>query len=263
MANNQYLQEGFSQDVKDDQYFIGNDVASENGNLHGTENGNDGQNAEGQSQQVGTPSGRNDDRELFVGGLRENGFGNIIETENRLQEYFGQYGCIERIKVPEDPIKKGPRGFAYIVFNSAEAIERAVNISVHIINGQFIYVKKAEDHPCSIQVLCHTRCVDIEIFFDLDEICEISCRRVAGMNWLFQFNLGSEQVADELLKNDNIYGNEVVMTKSSCAPAENGSPVGSLNISEEGSSPPGHIIRSVSPASPASSGEMLINYGSV
>lgn len=64
MANNQD-QEDFSQDVKDDQHFNGEDTG-ENGNEHGTENGNengsDGQNENEQAQQGEASSGRDDDR---------------------------------------------------------------------------------------------------------------------------------------------------------------------------------------------------------
>lgn len=73
MANNQDLQEDFSQDVKDDQHFNGDDDTGENGNEHGTENGNengnDGQNESDQAQHQGeASSGRDDDRlvEIFL-----------------------------------------------------------------------------------------------------------------------------------------------------------------------------------------------------
>lgn len=66
MANNQDLQEDFSQDVKDDQHFNGDDGTGENGNEHGTENGNengnDGQNENDQAQQGEASAGRDDDR---------------------------------------------------------------------------------------------------------------------------------------------------------------------------------------------------------
>lgn len=69
MANNQELQEDFSQDVKDDQHLNGEEATGENGRDNGTENGNDNGNDNGandnensENAQSYDASGRDDDR---------------------------------------------------------------------------------------------------------------------------------------------------------------------------------------------------------
>lgn len=67
MASNQELQEDFSQDVRDDQHFNGDEASGENGTDNGTENGTENGNGNNgaqldDGQQGEAPSGRDDDR---------------------------------------------------------------------------------------------------------------------------------------------------------------------------------------------------------
>jgi len=82
--------------------------------------------------------GKNDDRKLFVGGLS-------WETkEPKLKEYFGKYGEIENINIKTDPNTGRSRGFAFLVFKEATAIDQVINAGSHVIDGKKIDPKKAK-----------------------------------------------------------------------------------------------------------------------
>lgn len=67
----------------------------------------------------------------------------ILSTEE-LREHFSQYGDIESINVKTDPQTGRSRGFAFIVFSAAEAIEKVTAVSEHIINNKKVDPKKAK-----------------------------------------------------------------------------------------------------------------------
>ncbi|MCL4137657.1 UNVERIFIED_CONTAM: hypothetical protein GTU68_027424 [Idotea baltica] len=113
---------------------------------NGVENGEsavakdaNGENAENmQDSGAADAPGRDDDRKLFVGGL------SWETTEKELREYFSKYGEIESINVKTDPNTGRSRGFAFIVFNVAEAIDKIIEVSEHTINGKKVDPKKAK-----------------------------------------------------------------------------------------------------------------------
>lgn len=82
--------------------------------------------------------GRDDDRKLFVGGLSWD------TQEKELKEYFTTYGAIESINVKTDPTTGRSRGFAFIVFDSAETIDKITEVKEHTINGKKVDPKKAK-----------------------------------------------------------------------------------------------------------------------
>lgn len=61
-----------------------------------------------------------------------------------LRDHFGAYGEIESINVKTDPNTGRSRGFAFIVFNNAEAIDKVVAAGDHIINNKKVDPKKAK-----------------------------------------------------------------------------------------------------------------------
>lgn len=61
-----------------------------------------------------------------------------------LREHFGKYGDIESINVKTDPTTGRSRGFAFIVFNNAEAIDKVVADGDHTINNKKVDPKKAK-----------------------------------------------------------------------------------------------------------------------
>jgi len=225
MANNQDLQEDFSQDVKDDQHFNGDDGTGENGNEHGQENGNDngndGQNENDQAQQGEASSGRDDDRKLFVGGL------SWETTEKELREHFGQYGDIESINVKTDPQTGRSRGFAFIVYTSPEAIEKVTAVPEHVINNKKVDPKKAKARHGKIFVGGLTSEIsdeEIKTFFgQFGNIVEVEMPFDKQKNQRKAFcfiTFDSEQVVNELLKTpkQTISGKEVDVKKATPKP---------------------------------------------
>lgn len=82
--------------------------------------------------------GKDDDRKLFVGGL------SWETTDKELRDYFGKYGDIESINVKTDSMTGRSRGFAFIVFQEAESIDKVVAAGEHTINGKKVDPKKAK-----------------------------------------------------------------------------------------------------------------------
>lgn len=76
-------------------------------------------------------------------------FGQFLNTQQfffpeELREHFGQYGEIESINVKTDPNTGRSRGFAFIVFNNAESIDKVVAAGEHVINNKKVDPKKAK-----------------------------------------------------------------------------------------------------------------------
>lgn len=68
---------------------------------------------------------------------------NFIFTEE-LRDHFGQYGEIESINVKTDPTTGRSRGFAFIVYQVADSIDKVVAAGDHIINNKKVDPKKAK-----------------------------------------------------------------------------------------------------------------------
>jgi len=121
-----------NQDFTEDNYQ--SDFQQENGV------GQEGEAAEGDNQDSGAADapGRDDDRKLFVGGLSWD------TTEKELREYFTKYGPIESINVKTDPITRRSRGFAFLVFDNADTIDKIIAEKEHTINNKKVDPKKAK-----------------------------------------------------------------------------------------------------------------------
>jgi len=75
---------------------------------------------------------------IFVGGLPQNC------AAEALSEYFSKYGHISHAEVKTDVATGRTRGFGFIQFDGAEAVERAVaDYNTHVIEGKWIEVKRA------------------------------------------------------------------------------------------------------------------------
>lgn len=61
-----------------------------------------------------------------------------------LREHFGQFGDIESINVKTDPQTGRSRGFAFIVYAAADAIDKVTAAGEHIINNKKVDPKKAK-----------------------------------------------------------------------------------------------------------------------
>lgn len=86
---------------------------------------------------------------LFVGGIRE------PLTEDDLRSYFSELGNIQSIKLIPENKHERKKGFAFIEFDSQEAVEQAVDKKNpprgqrHEINGVRVDCQKTypEEHP--------------------------------------------------------------------------------------------------------------------
>ncbi|KAK4881809.1 hypothetical protein RN001_005128 [Aquatica leii] len=184
--------EDFSQDVQADQNFQQSDQ------VNGQNGGGDGPVADSGSADA---PGRDDDRKLFVGGL------SWETTEKELRDHFGVYGDIESINVKTDPNTGRSRGFAFIVFNTAEAIDKVVAAGDHVINNKKVDPKKAKARHGKIFVGGLTNELadeDIKNYFSqFGNIVEVEMPFDKTKNQRKGFcfiTFDSEQVVNELLK---------------------------------------------------------------
>ncbi|XP_049820108.1 RNA-binding protein squid isoform X2 [Aethina tumida] len=215
MAETQLMENGedFSKDVSAE--FQNNEVIN-------------GQNGAGDappdSGSADTP-GRDDDRKLFVGGL------SWETTDKELREHFSQYGEIESINVKTDPNTGRSRGFAFIVFNNAEAIDKVVAAGEHSINNKKVDPKKAKARHGKIFVGGLTADLtdeDIKDYFGkhgtIIEV-EMPFDKTKNQRKGFCFiTFESEQVVNELLKKpkQTIKDKEVDVKKATPKPDQMG-----------------------------------------
>lgn len=71
-------------------------------------------------------------------------FKRFLFFAEELREHFGQFGEIESINVKTDPQTGRSRGFAFIVYQSAESIDKVSATGDHIINNKKVDPKKAK-----------------------------------------------------------------------------------------------------------------------
>ncbi|XP_063912450.1 RNA-binding protein squid isoform X2 [Zophobas morio] len=234
MANNQDCPmengEDFSQDVTGDQNFSQNQGDQVNG-----------QNGSGDAPPADSGSadapGRDDDRKLFVGGL------SWETTDKELRDHFGQYGEIESINVKTDPNTGRSRGFAFIVFNNAEAIDKVVAAGEHVINNKKVDPKKAKARHGKIFVGGLTNELsddDIKNYFgQYGTIIEVEMPFDKTKNQRKGFcfiTFESEQVVNELLKTpkQTIKDKEVDVKKATPKPDAMGGMRGGRMMSSRG-----------------------------
>lgn len=67
-----------------------------------------------------------------------------MPSSEELRDHFGQYGEIDSINVKTDPTTGRSRGFAFIVYKSADSIDKVVAAGDHIINNKKVDPKKAK-----------------------------------------------------------------------------------------------------------------------
>ncbi|XP_065351426.1 RNA-binding protein squid-like isoform X2 [Cloeon dipterum] len=221
MAEQEYDASG-NGDFQGDMGGECDNVENEDALLNGAENGNGDQ---GQQQQQIESSGRDDDRKLFVGGL------SWETTDKELREHFSKFGEIESINVKTDPNTGRSRGFAFIVFGTAEGLEKALNAGDHVINSKKVDPKKAKARHGKIFVGgLPTDLSDDEIkafFSNFGVIMEVEMPfdKVKNQRKGFCFiTFESDQVVQELLKTpkQTINGKEVDVKKATPRPENMG-----------------------------------------
>ncbi|KAL7641779.1 UNVERIFIED_CONTAM: hypothetical protein RMT77_007653 [Armadillidium vulgare] len=143
-----------------------------------------------------------EDRKLFVGGLGWD------TTEKQLNEYFSKYGEVESISVKTNPNTGRSRGFAFIVFNNSECIDKILDGTDHIINGRKVDAKKAIARTGKIFVggiKAEMSDEDLRNFFSqfgkvIDVEVPFDKQRNLRKGFCF-ITFEQEQVVNELLKN--------------------------------------------------------------
>uniref|UniRef100_A0A8C6DQP1 RRM domain-containing protein n=1 Tax=Moschus moschiferus TaxID=68415 RepID=A0A8C6DQP1_MOSMO len=83
------------------------------------------------------PGAHRTPNKIFVGGIKED------TEEYNLRDYFEKYGKIETIKVMEDRQSGKKRGFAFVIFDDHDTVDKVVVQKYHTINGHNCEVKKA------------------------------------------------------------------------------------------------------------------------
>merc|ERR550519_1691277 len=93
--------------------------------------------SQGGSSGRSTPSSDSAPGKLFVGGL------SWQTSQDKLREYFGQFGNVTDVLVMKDPITQRSRGFGFITFQTPEAVDRVLSVPSHSLDGKKIDPKHA------------------------------------------------------------------------------------------------------------------------
>lgn len=88
-------------------------------------------------EDAGRPEALAKVKKIFVGGLKDD-----IEEEH-LNEYFSQYGTVEKAEVITDKETGKKRGFGFVYFDDTDSADKVVVLKFHTVNGHKVEVKKA------------------------------------------------------------------------------------------------------------------------
>uniref|UniRef100_A0A7N5ZT95 Heterogeneous nuclear ribonucleoprotein A/B n=1 Tax=Anabas testudineus TaxID=64144 RepID=A0A7N5ZT95_ANATE len=77
-------------------------------------------------------------KKIFVGGL------NPDTSKEVIQEYFGTFGEIETIELPQDPKTEKRRGFVFITYNDEAPVKKVMEKKYHNVGGSKCEIKIAQ-----------------------------------------------------------------------------------------------------------------------
>ncbi|KAL8139609.1 hypothetical protein V2J09_005630 [Rumex salicifolius] len=77
-----------------------------------------------------------DQGKLFIGGI------SWETTEDKLKDYFGQFGEVMQAVIMRDKVTGRPRGFGFVVFSDPSSVD-AVLLEKHTIDGRTVEAKRA------------------------------------------------------------------------------------------------------------------------
>ncbi|MEE6508825.1 hypothetical protein FKM82_023119 [Ascaphus truei] len=77
-------------------------------------------------------------KKIFVGGL------NPEAGEDKIREYFGNFGEIEAIELPMDPKTNKRRGFVFITFKEEDPVKKILEKKFHNVSGSKCEIKIAQ-----------------------------------------------------------------------------------------------------------------------
>ncbi|KAK9378123.1 uncharacterized protein V2V93DRAFT_376614 [Kockiozyma suomiensis] len=88
------------------------------------------------TQPMESDIGSSDDGKMFIGGL------NWDTTDEKLLNYFSQFGQVTDCQVMRDPATGRSRGFGFLTFKDSKCVN-AVMVKEHILDGKIIDPKRA------------------------------------------------------------------------------------------------------------------------
>ncbi|XP_031549001.1 heterogeneous nuclear ribonucleoproteins A2/B1-like [Actinia tenebrosa] len=94
----------------------------------------------GQALQTGVAQQKvnNNELKVFIGGIA------IGTTEEDIKQYFSGFAEVKNVQLIAEKGTKKPRGFGFVTFDTKEAVNKAVDMHYHQINGKMVEVKIAE-----------------------------------------------------------------------------------------------------------------------
>jgi squid-like protein len=102
------------------------------------ENGTNGDSESMDQGSADTNPGREDDRKLFIGGL------SWETSEKDLNDFFSKFGELENVNLKTDPNTGRSRGFAFVVFKSADSVESVLAAGDLTIQNKKVEAKRAK-----------------------------------------------------------------------------------------------------------------------
>lgn len=80
-------------------------------------------------------------QKAYVGNL------SYSTTEEGLKDFFSECGDVEEVKLITDRETGRSKGFAFVTFGSAEALQQAIEKHNQDLDGRSIRVNQAQDKP--------------------------------------------------------------------------------------------------------------------
>lgn len=76
-------------------------------------------------------------RKLFIGGL------SYGTDDDKLRNYFEQYGVVQDAVVMKDPVTRRSRGFGFITYTHPSHVDQALAVTSHVIDSRKVEAKRA------------------------------------------------------------------------------------------------------------------------
>uniref|UniRef100_A0A673XSJ7 Heterogeneous nuclear ribonucleoprotein A/Ba n=1 Tax=Salmo trutta TaxID=8032 RepID=A0A673XSJ7_SALTR len=97
-------------------------------------------------------------KKIFVGGLNP-------DTEKEvIQEYFGTFGEIETIELPQDPKTEKRRGFVFITYKDETPVKKVLEKKFHNVSGSKVRMERSQIPKISLGYTIASSCC-IDLFF--------------------------------------------------------------------------------------------------
>ncbi|XP_040028495.2 heterogeneous nuclear ribonucleoprotein A/Ba isoform X3 [Gasterosteus aculeatus] len=84
-------------------------------------------------------------KKIFVGGL------NPDTSKEVIQEYFGTFGEVETIELPQDPKTEKRRGFVFITYKDETPVKKVMEKKYHNVGGSKCEIKIAQPKEVYVQ----------------------------------------------------------------------------------------------------------------